>query len=441
MLESLEYWLKRFGPSIYRVYSPLLLTLALMTLVLFREELHSAFGAFTGFQIVLLFALCMGILLLGFPSSRLGYASFDRITQAGLIWLVGPVGSAVFNGLASLVFPFHIRQRTGQSRSEAAFRAMHNVGMIIFVIMAGGWAFHASGGEAPIAVLDFSILLPVAATILTMQLVNGFFIRVRFALTNARVRVPVDWFANTLEPAAALIGLLTVVIAVNTDQVTTLSYLFVLLALMFTVKRLSDSRLRLEEKVRERTRHIAAQNERLERARARQQELVSALDRLSREDALTGLFNRRHIDDFLKQEKGRVDRYGGTLSVALLDLDHFKQINDRYSHQVGDEVLCQAARILEDTARESDVVARFGGEEFLVVLPNTDLAGAEAVVARLCQAVAEFDWDQIQKGIRMTASGGVAELAADGNLDTMLSLADKRLYQAKEAGRNRVISG
>ncbi|MCP1727784.1 diguanylate cyclase (GGDEF)-like protein [Natronospira proteinivora] len=412
----------------------------MLTLILFREELLSAFGSFTSFQLVLVFALCLGILLLGFPSSRLGYVSFDRITQAGLIWLVGPVGSAVFNGLASLVFPFYIRKRTGQNRREALFRAMHNVGMIIFVIMAGGWAFSMSGGAYPVRSLEPGILLPVAATILAMQLANGFFVRVRYALTHARVAEPVDWFANTLEPAAALIGLLTVVIAVNTDQVTTLSYLFVLLALMFTVKWLSDSRQRLEEKVRERTAHIAAQNERLERAQARQQELVSALDRLSREDALTGLFNRRHIDDFLKQEKGRVDRYGGTLSVALLDLDHFKQINDQHSHQVGDEVLQEAARILQESARESDVIARYGGEEFLLVLSNTDLSGAQAVVERIRRAIAESPWEKIQAGVRLTVSGGVAELEVGGSLDKLLSLADQRLYEAKQAGRNRIIA-
>jgi len=440
MKAQAESWLKRHGETVYRVYSPLLLLAALSLLWLNWDSLIWALSVFSTFQIFLLLVLCPGILLLGFPSSRLGYASFDRITQAGLIWLVGPAGSALFNGFASLIFPFYIRANTGQTVTQALFRAMHNVGMIITVIMAGGWAFQLMGGSYPVRAIELGTIVPVVATIMAMQVVNGAFVRLRVALTDARIGVPVDWFANTLEPAAALIGLLTVVIAVNTDQVTTLSYLFVLLALMLTVKRLSDSRMKLEEKVAERTARVEAQKKHLEQAQEKQQELVAALERLSREDSLTGLYNRRHADEFLRQEHDRMQRYGGELSISLLDLDRFKRINDCYSHQVGDDVLKATAELLCHHARSSDMVARYGGEEFLIVLPNTGLEGAKIVMERIRIAMGESDWCEVHPGLAITISAGVAQLRESEGIDQLLSRADANLYQAKDEGRDQVVA-
>lgn len=439
LLRLLEAWLRRYGGRIYPVYSVALFVFALGLLVLRREQAVVAFFWLGGFNVTLITALCIGILLLGFPWSRLGYASFDRITQAGLIWLVGPVPSAVFNGLASLVFPFFIRKQTGQSLGQCVLRAFHNVGMIVVMIFVGGWAFHLAGGSYPVRTLNAEVIIPVAAMILAMQLTNGGLLRIRLALCEGRLRLPLDGFANALETAAALIGLLTAVIAISTDQPLTLSYLFVLLALIYTVKRLSDSRQKLEEKVRERTAHIEAQNQRLEEAQAKQQALVERLDRLSREDDLTGLSNRRHMDEFLRQEKGRVRRYGGRLSIALLDLDYFKAVNDNHSHQAGDQALAAIARILEREARNTDMVSRYGGEEFLVALPNTELVGAGRVVERFRQAIEQHDWSAIADGLKLTVSAGVAQMGDDGDLENLFRRADKRLYEAKDQGRNRVV--
>jgi len=439
MLLKLENFLRRYGNRIYPFYSLLLFSAALALVFLGREQLLNALGFLTSFQIGLVLVLCIGILLLGFPSSRLGYASFDRITQGGLLWLVGPLASAVFNAVASFVFPFFIKKRTGHTWGQAFLRAIHNVGMIMLVIMAGGWAFSTAGGTYPVSALEPGVIVPVAATILAMQLVNGLFVRLRVAMTDGRIRIPIDWFANTLEPGAAMVGLLTTVIAVNTGQTITLAYLFVLLALMLTVKLLSDSRQELEAKVRERTARIEAQNQRLEEAQIRQNELVEALDRLSREDALTELFNRRHMDQFLAQEKERIDRYGGTLSIALLDLDHFKEVNDQHSHQVGDEVLRVVAGILDHEARGPDVVARYGGEEFMIALPNTSIEGARVVLERVRSSIESHDWGDVCDGLRMTISGGVASLEEAGDLEALFRLADERLYRAKEQGRNRIL--
>lgn len=440
MLNAIENGLGRIGKRIYPVYAVLLCLLALLLLVRSRDPLIAQLAAFHFLEILLLLALCIGILRLGFPSSQLGYVSFDRVTQAGLIWFAGPTVSALFNAVGSLVFPFFIRKRTGQSIMEAAIRALHNVGMMILVILAGGWAFRIAGGEAPVTALDGDVILPVVATILGMQITNGLLVRIRVALTDARLRHRIDWFANGLESAAALIGLLSAVIVATTDASITLAYLVLLLGLMATVKSLSDRRQSLEEMVSERTAQIEAQNQRLEEARARQDELVRRLDRLSREDDLTGLANRRHVNEFLARERDRALRLGSSLCIALVDLDHFKQINDRHSHQVGDAVLQKTAEVLIDGARSTDMVGRYGGEEFLVVFPDTDLVGARAVAERLRRDLADADWRGIAEDLEITLSAGLAELDADGNIDRLLHQADACLYRAKELGRNRVVS-
>lgn len=436
----LEVFLRKYGKRLFPGYAILLFAFGLGLILLQRESLVAAFSAFHLVEILAIFGLCIGILMLGFPWSRLGYASFDRITQAGLIWLVGPAGSAVFNGVASLLFPFFLRGQTGQSVGDALLRGLHNVGMIVSVIMAGGWAFQLAGGQYPVDALEPGLILPVAATILAMQVTNGIGVRIRVALTDGRIRIPLDWFANSLETAAAFIGLLSAVIAVTTDDIVTWAYLLLLVGLMYSVKRLSDGSRQLEAKVRERTAHIEAQNRRLAQAQTRQKELLRELQRLSREDSLTGLHNRRHVDEYLRRESERIHRYGGELSIALLDLDHFKSVNDDFSHQVGDEVLRQVADLLRQEARSSDLVARYGGEEFLIALPSTSGDGALVVVERVRRAIEAHDWEAVVPGLTLTISGGVASIDEDGDLASLFKRCDDRLYAAKRVGRNRILA-
>jgi diguanylate cyclase len=156
-----------------------------------------------------------------------------------------------------------------------------------------------------------------------------------------------------------------------------------------------------------------------------QRQRADGLLRMSLEDPLTGLANRRRLDDLLATD-------AGAYAVALIDVDHFKRVNDQYSHQVGDEVLRQLAVLLRAGCRSGDVAARYGGEEFAVLFHG--LSGPEAVAAaeRIRRAVETFAWETIAMGLSVTVSAGVA---AGG----MLAVADKRLYAAKNAGRNRVI--
>jgi diguanylate cyclase (GGDEF)-like protein len=155
-------------------------------------------------------------------------------------------------------------------------------------------------------------------------------------------------------------------------------------------------------------------------------------------DALTGLPNRRAADDTLKRMVAHASRTLDPLAAILLDLDHFKQINDVYGHERGDEVLAAVGSVLQASVRESDFVARSGGEEFLVLLAATPLEGAETVAEKIRRAIAGIEVPQLQRAI--SASLGVAVVpdhAADGA--TLLRLADRALYEAKAKGRNRVV--
>jgi diguanylate cyclase (GGDEF)-like protein len=162
---------------------------------------------------------------------------------------------------------------------------------------------------------------------------------------------------------------------------------------------------------------------------------VAELERASMEDGLTGLPNRRHFDARLQAE---FDRAGAApLALALVDIDDFKRINDRCLHVVGDEVLRVAARLLQRQLRDGDLAARFGGEEFALLLA-APAAPARAAAERIRAAVAEFDWMRLHPGLQVTVSIGLAQREEAGSPQDLLRLADARLYRAKGAGKNCV---
>ncbi len=168
--------------------------------------------------------------------------------------------------------------------------------------------------------------------------------------------------------------------------------------------------------------------------------LAQRLRELSTLDGLTGLLNHRAVLERLEQEMARCERYGGEVTVVLLDLDHFKAVNDRWGHLAGDQVLRGVAERLKAELRSTDVAGRYGGEEFLVVLPSSGLETGRIVAERLRRALAESPIIHEDEAIQVPASFGVAALgeAADGTLGELLGLADERLYQAKREGRNCV---
>ena len=163
------------------------------------------------------------------------------------------------------------------------------------------------------------------------------------------------------------------------------------------------------------------------------------LERLAYHDTVTGLLNRRSILEKLNEWLRHEQRYKGRLAVAMLDIDHFKQVNDIYGHRIGDRVLSDIAGVMSRSIRQTDFVGRYGGEEFLIILPRTDVAGATKMAERVRTAVEGTPMHGANgTSFAVTASLGVAEYCAGDDEDLLVSRADAALYRAKDLGRNRV---
>lgn len=164
------------------------------------------------------------------------------------------------------------------------------------------------------------------------------------------------------------------------------------------------------------------------------------LKELSMVDGMTGIFNRRHFLSLAEIEWSRYQRYKCSLSLLMIDIDHFKSINDTFGHDVGDQVIVQVADICRCQKRKSDVVARFGGEEFLILLPENNLKNACVVAQRLREQIAAQDLLPTPP-INATVSIGVAEANSKmSSIFDLIKLADQAMYEAKNSGRNRVCS-
>ncbi len=168
---------------------------------------------------------------------------------------------------------------------------------------------------------------------------------------------------------------------------------------------------------------------------------AALLRELSIHDDLTGLHNRRYFREQAAKAYATALRYNQPLTVMICDVDHFKVVNDVYSHAVGDAVLTELAGVLHAGTRETDIVARYGGEEFVVVFPQTTVLQAAALCERLRERIALYDWDRVHPGVRVTLSLGLDGNLSLGSMDAMLAAADARMYEAKAAGRNRVVTG
>ena len=182
-------------------------------------------------------------------------------------------------------------------------------------------------------------------------------------------------------------------------------------------------------------------NYELQREIGRRKELEKELQRQANTDALTGAYNRRYYETAFNREMKRTRRHGCPLALCLLDLDHFKSVNDDHGHAAGDAALRMVAHVCRAELRESDILGRLGGEEFIVILPHTGTAGAFEVAERLRKRLAETDVDEEGKTFRITATFGVAELRDDDtSLEDIIRRADKALYHGKSKGRNCVYS-
>jgi diguanylate cyclase len=169
--------------------------------------------------------------------------------------------------------------------------------------------------------------------------------------------------------------------------------------------------------------------------------LYSESEYLSVIDGLTGLYNRRHFESNIEREFLRVKRYPANLSLALIDIDYFKKVNDTYGHQFGDYVLREISNIIADSFRKTDMMYRYGGEELAIILTETSIEGAEIPLERLREKIALHKFLYNGEETNITISIGVSQYSAD--VDTQKELiehTDKALYKAKQDGRNRLVA-
>ncbi|MFB1489273.1 MULTISPECIES: diguanylate cyclase [unclassified Thiocapsa] len=193
--------------------------------------------------------------------------------------------------------------------------------------------------------------------------------------------------------------------------------------------RLRELNANLERTVAERTGEVIAANQALRTANAE-------LAQLATTDDLTGAWNRRHFQSLGAIEISKAQRYGEPLSLLMFDIDHFKAINDRYGHQAGDRVLVELTKLVQRQLRTSDLLSRWGGEEFTLMMPHSDAAGARALAEKLRVLVASWSFPEVG---RVTVSCGVAQLRPQETFHTWLKRVDNALYAAKEAGRDQVM--
>jgi diguanylate cyclase len=171
-------------------------------------------------------------------------------------------------------------------------------------------------------------------------------------------------------------------------------------------------------------------------------ELTAELDHISEvahEDFLTGTLNRRGMDEALEREFNRADRYNTTLSIAMMDIDHFKKLNDKFGHSKGDEALTHFAKVIKDVKRTTDVLARYGGEEFIIILPSTSQEEAINVITRVQRELTKNLFMNNDERVLITFSAGVAQRDPGEKAESIVPRADAALYEAKQSGRNRVV--
>lgn len=396
-------------------------------------------------------ALALFTLQFGFVIDKVGYTSLDRVVQVSSVLIFGPLIAAWITVIAVVAWLAATR-RDSPNFQFLWTRAAHAAGMMALVILAAGYLYKGAGGAVPLVEFGLRELLLTLMLAVVLQLLNDGFMAVSCLMRGMPLK---DSFA----PLVLFIELATFPLAVLTALVFNLmawpvvALFFVVLAGLTMIvsglirrgivntellSQLNRSKVELEDKVTERTLELqatAAQKETLLRVL---EEKTGLLERQAHEDPLTGLNNRRFMGERLAHEFKRARRFGRDFVVAMVDLDRFKQVNDAYSHAVGDEALRRFATLLRENCRSIDVIARYGGEEFVLYFPETTLANAATVCEKIRKAAAEHPWHEIAPGVELTVSVGIADDADASDPEEVLAAADRRLYEAKTLGRDRV---
>jgi diguanylate cyclase (GGDEF)-like protein len=296
-----------------------------------------------------------------------------------------------------------LRSAWGRQVSDRALLNWHLHVCLVFM----AWGYVIGGEGRPVALLLLLLMLSFNAFLADAALMRrlGLTTIVLFGLAMARVAINEE--GSQLGPALQLVYFVVLVV--------------MLLCLTIMIQQLDNLR---------------------RKSRARKQELQLALSRIGEmatRDELTGLFNRRHMLEWLHTEKQRCQRQGRSFCLGLIDLDHFKNINDCHGHAVGDEALTHAAHALAKGLRETDLIARWGGEEFLVVFTDTDCATAQVVVDRIRQDMSRSMVSASVPDLSLSFSAGLTTFKPEELLTRAMDRADRALYLAKAGGRARTL--
>lgn len=418
-------------PSFQRadfIYSVLLFAVAVSVLYIVIQRtgfMASNYGPGTA-----VFFLAFGLftITMGYPHPSFGHVSFDRAAQVATILVLGPVDAAWINGLASLLYPWH-RLWQGVSLSSVLTASLHNAGMMSMVILGCGSLYTYLGGPVPLESLNVMAAGLLLLLMLSMQVLNDLSMLIIVYLRKGDPSKLLNAFSTGVELGSVLIAVVIAIVFVRMELAVVALVLVVLSAGMFMLKQYANMRHKLEALVEARTMEL--------------REKSLELERQATHDKLTGLLNRRYADDYLERQIESARRYDRDFTIALADIDHFKQINDRFSHAVGDEVLRRVAELLVNRCRKTDVVARYGGEEFLLCFPDTSVEFAEQICGDIRTTVENTEWTEISEEfgthLYTTISFGIAQAGNDSRRKSILSDADTRLYQAKKKGRNLVV--
>lgn len=261
------------------------------------------------------------------------------------------------------------------------------------------------------------------------------------SLSEAKITVKnmITIFIDRLGTIATSTGDYHVKIDSYTQKIANAEHISELNIILDDVMR--DTRTIQTEALQSRDEMLAARQE-AQAAESRIHALESQLaevSALASHDQLTNSLNRRGLDDAFEREQARADRHGTSLSVAMLDIDDFKKLNDTHGHDAGDEALIHVVRIIKDTLRSMDIIGRFGGEEFVVILPDTPLHEGLAVISRLQKELTKRIFMYDNQKLFITFSAGVATREPNENLQETIKRADAAMYKAKKFGKNRVM--
>lgn len=399
-----------------------LLTASLARWVLLRGK------PFAGLTIQLVFGLSLIFLFISSPLAALGGSGVYYLNDSSIsywaFWRLWWFGDAI--GLLVLT-PF-LLVWTGESLSQELGKDRHGLEVLALTLTVGVGAsvLFFAPTDWPSWTATPSLLLPLLAWASLRFGLHGatattVFIAFLAAAGTTQGRGP---FATAADEVSTVLALQEYLLAA---AILALALSASVRQLNWALAALKEDRELLEIRVAERT-----------------QELESArmlAEQRARTDDLTGLINRAAFFGFLKSIHDQARRYGRTYSTIMIDIDHFKSINDTYGHAAGDTALKETANIIAATVRDADVAGRIGGEEFAVCLPETPGVEAFKLAERLCQRINQTAMMADGVALSLTASFGVSQHdPSDKTFDSVMSRADQALYRAKKAGRNRVIS-